>query len=167
MAPHSSTLAWKIPWTTEPGRLQSMGSLRVGHDWATSNNAHPQDFFAGSGVILTGQTQRTAQHFRTHQRTAARRLPRFTGQLVCTRRPLPTLPPTHMHLLRDALVPSRAEDGVQCLDEGPAETTGVTLVCRHAGHTWALTPRGDASGPRRGRGKGSRSAQHFKREPKN
>ena len=33
MAPHSSTLAWKIPWTGEPGRLQSMGSLRVGHDW--------------------------------------------------------------------------------------------------------------------------------------
>ena len=32
MAPHSSTLAWKIPWTEEPGRLQSMGSLRAGHD---------------------------------------------------------------------------------------------------------------------------------------
>ena len=36
MAPHSSTLAWKTPWTEEPGRLKSMGSLRVGHDWATS-----------------------------------------------------------------------------------------------------------------------------------
>ena len=36
MAPHSSTLAWKIPWTEEPGRLQSMESLRVGHDWTTS-----------------------------------------------------------------------------------------------------------------------------------
>ena len=32
MAPHSSTLAWKIPWTVEPGRLQSMRSHRVGHD---------------------------------------------------------------------------------------------------------------------------------------
>ena len=32
MAPHSSTLAWKIPWTEEPGGLQSMGSLRVGHN---------------------------------------------------------------------------------------------------------------------------------------
>ena len=32
MAPHSSTLAWQIPWTREPGGLQSMGSLRVGHD---------------------------------------------------------------------------------------------------------------------------------------
>ena len=36
MAPHSSTLARKIPWTEEPGGLQSMGSLRVGHYWATS-----------------------------------------------------------------------------------------------------------------------------------
>ena len=35
MAAHSSTLAWKIPWTEEPGRLQSMGSLRVRHNWAT------------------------------------------------------------------------------------------------------------------------------------
>ena len=32
MAPHSSTLAWQIPWTEKPGRLQSMGSLGVGHD---------------------------------------------------------------------------------------------------------------------------------------
>ena len=36
MAPYSSTLAWKIPWMEEPGRLQSMGSQRVRHDWATS-----------------------------------------------------------------------------------------------------------------------------------
>ena len=36
MAPHSSTLAWKIPWMEEPGRLQSMGSLGVGHDSVTS-----------------------------------------------------------------------------------------------------------------------------------
>ena len=36
MVPHSSTLALKIPWTEKPGALQSMGSLRVGHDWVTS-----------------------------------------------------------------------------------------------------------------------------------
>ena len=36
MAPHSSALAWKIPWTEEPGGLQSVGSWRVGHEWATS-----------------------------------------------------------------------------------------------------------------------------------
>ena len=34
MAPHSSTLAWRISWTEKPGRLQSMGSQRVGHDWS-------------------------------------------------------------------------------------------------------------------------------------
>ena len=36
MATHSSILAWRIPWTEKPGRLQSMGSQRVGHDWVTS-----------------------------------------------------------------------------------------------------------------------------------
>ena len=36
MATHSSTVAWKIPWTKEPGRLQSMGLQRVGHNWVTS-----------------------------------------------------------------------------------------------------------------------------------
>ena len=36
MATHSSILAWKIPWTEEPGGLQSTGSQRVRHDWATS-----------------------------------------------------------------------------------------------------------------------------------
>ena len=36
MAPHSSTLAWKIPWMKEPGRLKSIESWRVGHDWAAS-----------------------------------------------------------------------------------------------------------------------------------
>ena len=44
MAPHSSPLAWKIPWTEEPGRLQSMGSHRVGHDWS--------DLAAGYRFIL-------------------------------------------------------------------------------------------------------------------
>ena len=41
MAPHSSTLAWKIPCTEEPGGLQSMESLGVGHDWATSLSLFP------------------------------------------------------------------------------------------------------------------------------
>ena len=38
MATHPSNLAWKIPWTEESGRLQSMGSQRVGHDWATNTH---------------------------------------------------------------------------------------------------------------------------------
>ena len=40
MTIHSSTVAWKIPWIEKPGRLQSMGSQRVGHDWATSLHFH-------------------------------------------------------------------------------------------------------------------------------
>ena len=40
MAPHFSTLAWKILWTEEPDGLQSTGSRRVGHDWATSLSFH-------------------------------------------------------------------------------------------------------------------------------
>ena len=40
MAPHYSTLAWKIPWTKEPGGLQSMGSLRIGHDTTKRLHSH-------------------------------------------------------------------------------------------------------------------------------
>ena len=40
MAPHSSTLACKVPWTEEPGRLQSMGSLRIGHDFTFTFHFH-------------------------------------------------------------------------------------------------------------------------------
>ena len=46
MAIHSSTIAWKIPWTEEPGRLQSMGSQRVGHDWGTSLHLTLSLFFS-------------------------------------------------------------------------------------------------------------------------
>ena len=42
MTTHSSTLVWKIPWTEEPGRLQSMGSQRVRHDWTTSLTLNKQ-----------------------------------------------------------------------------------------------------------------------------
>ena len=52
MAPHSSTLAWKIPWTEEPGRLQSTGSLRVGHDWATSLSLFTFMHWEGNGNPL-------------------------------------------------------------------------------------------------------------------
>ena len=53
MAIHSSTLAWKIPWTEEPGRLQSMGSWRVGHDWATFHSHALEKEMATHSSILT------------------------------------------------------------------------------------------------------------------
>ena len=61
MAPHSSTLAWKIPWMEEPGGLQSMGSLRVGHDWATSLSLftvmHWRRQWQPTPVFLPGESQ--------------------------------------------------------------------------------------------------------------
>ena len=50
IATHSSTLAWKIPWTGEPGRLQSMGSQRVGHDWVTSLSLGNKEFMIWATV---------------------------------------------------------------------------------------------------------------------
>ena len=62
MAPHSSTLAWKIPWVEEPGRLQSMGLLGVGHDWATSLSLftfmHGRRKWQPTLVFLSGESQR-------------------------------------------------------------------------------------------------------------
>ena len=61
MAPHSSTLAWKIPWMEEPGRPQSMGSLRVGHDWATLLSLftfmHWRRKWQPTPVFLPGESQ--------------------------------------------------------------------------------------------------------------
>ena len=61
MAPHSSTLAWKIQWMEEPGRLQSMGSLRVGHNWATSRSfltfMHWRRKWQPTPVLLPGESQ--------------------------------------------------------------------------------------------------------------
>ena len=61
MAPHSSTLAWQIPWMEEPGRLQFMGSLGVGHDWATSLSLftfmHWRRKWQPTPVFLPGESQ--------------------------------------------------------------------------------------------------------------
>ena len=61
MAPHSSTPAWKIPWMEEPGRLQSMGSLRVRHDCATSLSLftfmHQRRKWLPTPVFLPGESQ--------------------------------------------------------------------------------------------------------------
>ena len=62
MAPHSTTLAWRIPWMEEPGGLQSMGSQRVGHDWATSLSLitfmHWRRKWQPTPVFLPGESQR-------------------------------------------------------------------------------------------------------------
>ena len=61
MKPHSSAAAWKFPWTEEPGRLQPMGSRRVGHDWATSLSLltfmHWRRKWQPTPVFLPGESQ--------------------------------------------------------------------------------------------------------------
>ena len=61
MAPHSSTLGWKVPWMEEPGRLQSMGSLRVGHNLETSLSLftflHWRRKWQPTPVFLPGESQ--------------------------------------------------------------------------------------------------------------
>ena len=61
MATHSSTLAWKIPWMEKPGGLQSMGSWRVGHYWATSLSLftfmHWRRKWQPTPVFLPGESQ--------------------------------------------------------------------------------------------------------------
>ena len=61
MTPHSSALAWKIPWKEEPGRLQSMGSLRVRHGWATPLSlftfTHWRRQWQPTPVLLPGESQ--------------------------------------------------------------------------------------------------------------
>ena len=74
MASHSSTLAWKIPWMEEPGRLQSMGSLRVGHDrsdlavsrfskfksviWQQANGSKFWSLLSGGWVVAVSLSRR-------------------------------------------------------------------------------------------------------------
>ena len=53
MAIHSSILAWEIPWTEEPGRVQSMGSQRVGHDRGTNTHTHTHDVKLTSSLAST------------------------------------------------------------------------------------------------------------------
>ena len=83
MAPHSSTLAWKIPWTEEPSRLQSMGLRRVGHDWVTSLSLltfmHWRRKWQPTPVFLPGESQgrgawRAAVYGVAQSRTQLKRL---------------------------------------------------------------------------------------------
>ena len=71
MAAHSSTLAWKIPWTEEPGRLQSMGLQRVGHDWAISLSLFTFMYWRRkwqpTPVFLPGESQRQQSLVGSHR----------------------------------------------------------------------------------------------------
>ena len=86
MATHSSILAWRIPWREEPGRLQSMGSQRVGHNWATSLS------LSISSVTQSCPTLCDPTNCSTPGLPAHHQLPESTQ--------------THVHWVSDAIQPS-------------------------------------------------------------
>ena len=97
MAPHSSTLAWKIPWIEEPGGLQSVGSHRVGHDWATSLSLSLSCIGEGNGNPLQcsclenpgdGGAWWAAAYGVTQSRTRLKRLSSSSSSRVITEDPL-------------------------------------------------------------------------------
>ena len=66
MAPHSSILAWRIPWMEEPGGLQSMGSQRVGHSWVTNTFTFSCPYLMSQNQMclsLWTQTIQLGQHY--------------------------------------------------------------------------------------------------------
>ena len=87
MATHSSTLAWKIPWTEERSRLQSMGSQRVGHDWVTSlhltipsgSNSKESACYAGDLVQSLAWEELLEKVMATHSSILAWRTPWTEG----------------------------------------------------------------------------------------
>ena len=93
MAPHSSVLAWRIPWTEEPGGLQSVGSLRVRHGWVTSlslfTSMHWRRQWHPTPVFLPGESQGRGAWWLpslgSHSRTRLTRLSSSSGSSVIIR----------------------------------------------------------------------------------
>ena len=90
---HSSTLAWQISWMEEPGRLQSMGSLKVGHDWATSLSLFTFMRWKGNGNSLQcsclekprdGSAWWAAVYGVSQSWTRLKRLSSMANSLCCT-----------------------------------------------------------------------------------
>ena len=104
MAPHSSTLAWKSPWTEEPGRLQSVWSRRVGHNWVTSLSLftfmHWRRKWQPTPVFLPGESQGRGSLVgcRLWGRTELDATERLSSSSSREQRPLPLSPvPSVVH----------------------------------------------------------------------
>ena len=108
MAIHSSTLAWKIPWTEEPDRLQSMGSQRVGHNWATSLS-----LWLGSlkAIIETKNVNPVQLLTRLTFSSVTQSCPTLCDSMNCStpglpvHHQLPEFTQTHVHRVGDAIQP--------------------------------------------------------------
>ena len=142
MAPHSSTLAWKIPWTEEPGRLQSMGSLRVGHDWVTSLSLLTftswRRKWQPTPVFLPGESQGRGslmgcRHGVAQSRTQQKRLSSSSTNLASKNPYLPTqVMPFICHLKKFILLSGFSELAAWC----PASILGwpASLSSSEASH---------------------------------
>ena len=131
MAPHSSRLAWKIPWTMEAGRLQSMRSLRVGHDWTTSLSLftfmhwrrkwqpiqcscleNPRDGGSWWAAIYGVAQSWTRLKWLSSRAAVTQSCPTPGNPMDCSRpgspvhHQLPELAQTHVHQVKDAIQPS-------------------------------------------------------------
>ena len=105
MAPHSSTLAWRIPWTEEPGRLQSLGSLGVRHDGVTSLTFHfhalEKEMATHSSILAwripgTGGAWWAAVYGVAQSRTRLKRLSSSSSSSIGKRKPMEQSPETDL-----------------------------------------------------------------------
>ena len=125
MAPHSRTLAWKIPWMEEPGGLQSKGSLRVGHDWVTSLSLscigegngnplqcscleNPRDGGAWWAVYGVAQSRTRLQRLSSSSSSSKRGLPRWLSseESACNARDTGSIPGLGRPLEKGTATPS-------------------------------------------------------------
>ena len=123
MATHSSTFAWKIPWMEEPGRLESMGSLRVGHDWSNFTfifhfPALEKEMATHSSVLACRIPRTAVQSHKSQMReriyyfqfsSVAQSFPTLCDSMDCSMpgfpHQLPEPTQTHIHHVIDALQP--------------------------------------------------------------
>ena len=119
MAIHSSIIAWKIPWTEEPGRLQSMGSQRVEHDWATSH-AYVHTLYVGLPLWLSW--------WRIHLQCGRPGFDPWVGKIPWRRErlPSPVFWPGEFHGLYSPL---------GCKESDPTEKLSLSL---YFVHVWCL-----------------------------
>ena len=157
MAPRSSTLAWKMPWMEEPGRLQSVGLLRVGHDWVTSLSLftfmHWRRKWQPAPGFLPGESQGpgawwAAVYGVAQSRTRLKRLSRSSSSMAdsCCTAEASTFKAVILQFLKKRMCNREATVSVQIFHssvrgrEGPFKVSGCVLS--HSVLSDSLRPHG-------------------------
>ena len=125
-APHSSTPAWKIPWAEEPGRLQSMGLLRVGHNWVTSLSLftfmHWRRKWQPTPVFLPGESQ--GQESLVGCRLWGRRVGHDWSDLAAAAGPLKKAEHWRIWCFSTAVLKKTLESSLDCKEIKPVNPKG-------------------------------------------